>query len=450
MSPMDNYTLGLETLYLFSESCGKLVHAMGKPVFVDDGKRAYVMLDENKEIVFCLDQEFFGSLTYDEDMAFVLLHEALHVSWNHLREQSSDEYENKKVLTIAHEVVINDSIPKISGLISPDKDSPAGDHMSGPEMFNHDFSGMTTRQAYDYILNNAPEDMDLNDYDTCEIAVLGGDGDGGGDSSTSLDELMAAVKDAIDGEFQDSSDALAEVAAPGTMNDSDTFNDGGQGSSTGGSLTTRPQTGIEDVEFDFVELLAKINPKVMSSAGKNGSDDYRNNWTAPRHSMRAYYPEMIIPRLDYVGPDGDSIENSSPDVLFATDQSGSISSKYVNISYELLKKIPENLFTPHMAVWANNCVEYIPNRSLPYIGGGTDIHSVYKYADNLRKKMNIDPYVVVFTDGQYYWRNDLDIQWIKDRWFFVAYTNHDVRELTSHSRVINVDNIYKLSDLWKK
>lgn len=452
MSPMDNYTLGLETLYLFSEASAKLVHAMGKPVFVNDGMRAYVMLDENNKIVFCLDEEFFGNLDYDEDMAFVLLHEALHVAWDHLREQASGDYENEKVLRLAHEVVINDSIPKISGLLAPDQDGPAGNYVSGPEMFNHDFSGMTTRQAYDYILENAPEDMDLSDDHTCSILVPGqGQDQDSGNGGTDLDKLMSAVMASIGDEFKNSTDELAEVAGPGTLDSSDLFNDGGKGQSTGGNLSSRPPTAEENVEFDYIELLARINPKVKDAAGKNGADDYRNNWTAPRHSLRAYYPEIIIPRIDHIGPDGDSYEDAAPNVIFATDQSGSISSKYVNISYELLKKIPNDLFKPHMAVWASSCAEYKPGEDFPYIGGGTNIHGVYKYAQNIRDSLGIDPYVVVFTDGEYGWPSGLDVDWIRDRWFFVAYENRHIRNFKGYDtrNIVNKDNIYKLSDLWK-
>lgn len=458
MKALDNYKTGLDTLYLFSEACGKLVHAMGKPVFVNDGKRAYVMLDDNKQIVFCLDKEYFSNLEYDEDMAFVLLHEALHVAWNHLKELGMDQYSNKKVLTVAQEVVINDSIPKISGILQPDMEGPAGDYMTGPEMFNHDFSGMTTRQAYDYIIKNMPEDMDLSDTDVCEIAIsVGGEGDGDGDDSDSgmdpgeIDDLMQAVMQAIKGEFGDDEDELSEVAAPGTMNSSDMFKEGSDGSSTGGSTGTRESSYVSGMEFNFAELLARINPKVLSGSGKNGNDLYKIDWTAPRHSMRTYYPDMIIPRVAEIGADGDSIDEVSPDVLFATDQSGSIDSKYVGISQELLDSMPDNLFTPHMSIWADHCAEYVKGKSKPNVGYGTSIRSVYKYASNLRSSKGIDPYVVVFTDGGYTW-GDVDEDWVRNRWFFVAFRSGDINPIKNgYGRTcpVNPDNVYLLSDLWK-
>lgn len=451
MSAIDNYQTGLETLYLFSEACGKLVHAMGKPVLVNDGKRAYVMLDENKEITFCLDEEYFGNLDYDEDMGFVLLHEALHVAWNHLREQQMDKFDNKKVLTIAQEVVINDSIEKISGLALPDMNGPTGDYMTGPGMFNHDFFGMTTKEAYEFILQNAPEDMDLSDFSNCEITVS--DSGAGG---SELDDLMNAVMSAIKDEFKDDPGDVAQVAGAGNMDTSDMFDsDGGTGqSSTGGNLSRKSTP--EDVEFDFVELLAKIDPRVHTAFGGKGDDNYKNNWTAPRHSMRAYYPEMIIPRIDRIGTDGDNTENSSTDILFATDQSASISQEYVNISMGLLEKTPDDIFTPHMSIWANYCVEYTKEKSAEgWIGGGTNIHSVYNYALDLKETKGIDPYIVVFTDGQYQWREGYyDPQWIKDRWFFVGFTRKDVDIIKGgrygRGTPVNPDNVYCLDDLWKK
>jgi len=454
---LENYKLGLETLYLFSDSCGKLVHAMGKPVFVNDGKRAYVMLNDENKIVFCLDEPYFSGLDYDEDMAFVLLHEALHVAWNHLREIGMDKYDNKKVLTFAHEVLINDSISKLSGLTLPDMDGPTGTYVTGPEMFNHDFYGMTTQQAYDYILNNAPEDMDLSDAGACEIVISGSGGDLGSGTSDGdgdgLDDLMDAVIKAIQGEFNGDGDEASSIVGVGSDIASEIIGKGTSTSTKGNTSFDAPEI---DLEFDFIKLLEQINPDVRNALGGKGIDDYVTDWTAPRHSMRAYYPDIIIPRVKRAGADGDSLDDKSTNLLFATDQSGSIPKKYVDISSNLLTKVPDDIFTPHMALWAGKCVEYVPGQiTHDSIGYGTEIMSVYRYARKMYED-GLDPYVVVFTDGDYYWDSTIDVEWIKSRWYFVAYQDSDVNSIlsygsgyTNYPHPVERDNIYKLSDLWK-
>lgn len=456
---IDLYQAGLDLLYLFSEPHGKLVHAMGKPVLVGENEeRAYVMLDDNKEIVFCLNESFINSLDDEEDVAFVLLHEALHVAWNHLKELTDDQYPNKKVLTFAHELVINDSITHLSGISTPDMDGPAGDYITG-ELFGHDFNGMTTREAYDYLIQNAPEEMfEQPEMFVCSVpASTGGDGESSqdgqdgqnGQSAQDIDELMGKVVQAIKDEFAGDDKGLSATGAPESL---DVLDDNAQGSSTGGNLSTRPYDEINGMEFNYAELLARINPKILTGLGGKGINDYKMDWTAPRHSMRSLYPDIIIPNYKQIGPDGDSEEDSSPEVLFAVDQSGSISKKYVDISMDMLKKMPDDLFTPHMALWANYCEEYIPGKQC-YIGGGTDIHSVYRYAEALRKKVGKDIYVVVYTDGGYGWNmSGIDKDWVNDYWFFVGFDRrdrHNILDQGYHGNPVNPDNVYNLDDLWK-
>lgn len=448
---LDKYQEGLDVLYLFSEPFGKLVHAMGQPVFEDSKDRAKVQVNpDTGNVEFVMDRKFLSSLDYDEDIAFVLLHEALHVAWNHLEALGSDEYPVKPALVIALECVINDSIEKLSGIAQPDQDGPAGDYITGPEKYGKDFFGMTTKEAYEYVLSQMPPEEQTMTPPDMGCSMGGEDGSGSGGIEMS-DEDIQTLRDAVKDAFKDDQDGLEDVL-DGHEAESKLIEGGIQSSALGGATGFRDVNALEGLEFDFVELLAKINPKIKDMSGKKGDNDYKNDWTKPRHSMRSFHPEVIIPQYKKIGEVDDGDDDQSVNILFATDQSSSIPQKYVDISMDLLDSVPDDLFVPHMAVWADNCEKYEKGQFKPNIGYGTEIDSVFNYAKALKRSLGKEVYPVVFTDGGYWWNpmmTEEDKKWIQECWTFVAYDKYDVKTICTEPR-INRDNVYFLGDLYKK
>lgn len=147
----DDYTRGFEVLSISAEVFARLSQSIGQPVPNADIPTACVSFDPVQKVIrFEMNPDYISKLS-DEEVGAVISHETYHVLLNHFADlPDRKKYPNLKALIQAQECIINDGLFGNVGL-----DLPNG-VLSGPEMYQKDFSLFSTKEGYDFIVGEQP------------------------------------------------------------------------------------------------------------------------------------------------------------------------------------------------------------------------------------------------------------------------------------------------------
>lgn len=156
----NKYNQTLDEVFLASSGLYSLVKALGSPRFDKNTETASVSFERNPDydtdvpkIVFNLNPDLFKKLP-PEQVAFLISHESLHVAKKHLQEHKlQDRYPNPRILNMAHEMLINDTLSGSYNMTPPmNPNTPIGEEPERMGVFGDEvefnFDGWETPQAY--------------------------------------------------------------------------------------------------------------------------------------------------------------------------------------------------------------------------------------------------------------------------------------------------------------
>ena len=156
----NKYNQTLDEVFLASSGLYSLVKALGSPRFDKNTETASVSFERNPDhdtdvpkIVFNLNPDLFKKLP-PEQVAFLISHESLHVAKKHLQEHKlQDKYPNPRILNMAHEMLINDTLSGSYNMTPPmNPNTPIGEEPERMGVFGDEvefnFDGWETPQAY--------------------------------------------------------------------------------------------------------------------------------------------------------------------------------------------------------------------------------------------------------------------------------------------------------------
>lgn len=460
---VDDYARGLNALGEYSRPFHSLALSLGVPVEDSgEGVTAFVSFNaDEKRVEFHMNPDFIHPME-DEQIGYLIAHETYHVILSHLQEKMSGEYENASALGIAHECLVNDSVDAVIGLDSPE----GGVH--GMEMFGTDFSILSTREGYEVVLAAQGEDADGSVSGVSESA----DGDGGnvvsdGDEGSEGDLASPVMCSGVTVAPEDAA-ALQDVVIKGIIA-ADAYDDGdvptqiadaisdidpslSGGFSLGKGEGSESLGIVDDINLNWKELLALINPKIMSG----GSKPKKTTWNRPRRTAMGVYPDMVLPVMS-ASSKRDDDGNEVPAVILALDLSYSIPDRFIQGLKSMAATMPDDLFRKFPVTWSDTLIEF--DESERVCGRfGTNVGLVWEYAKKIEHKCGVTPYVVVITDGVFK-MNDEMMTWentdeISQRWFWGRIPQGD----NSFSRTIllgdeytprcvNMDHVFDIDDM---
>lgn len=426
----------LELMYL-DPNLGAIARGLGMPVVDNSIPNASLKWDKQaKKIVFAVNEEF--ALSTDEEMlASVILHETEHLIFDHIPERIGGDFPDKKILHMAQECINNDIIETIYQLPLPD------DAITGRELLGRDCTSLSTKQVYDYIVEQMPpqegggEGQSENQKSQKGQQGQGGgqgqpgddsddddnESDGNGNNDQNQDQDNQQEKGGCGGiqiddeDIMDVEDYLKGVMENAAKDQGKSYQDmmdelnntkSGGYSPTGSKLG---QKSVSPARMNWNHLLAKINPKVLE-AGKKKKVKY--DWTKQNRRLISIYPKAIVPKTQTKDPKASEKGDSLPVLVIALDLSGSIPQSLVKTLQGLLEDIPEKLIKAYPCTWGTYLVPYEPGGGVA--GGGTEIQNVVDYVNIIKNDTKTDPYVLVITDGEF----PADFARPGKDWYFMA------------------------------
>ena len=382
----------------------------------------------------------------EEERAGVVWHELNHIIHKHLGMSVNDKslkMDNQKLLTMAQEIVCNDTVlyhgvklPCMDGIIYGDK------------YLNQNTYPHTTKEVYDMLVDESENNPDspINDYLNSEenntpCSAHGNIMDADG-NPVDLDEIFENMTAQSDD--SDDNDEEAQGTAPGenledtldeianiVNNSANDVNDGmnnatsvddkgnraqqsspgsGSGDASMNSLDTQNMNATPD---DWTQFLRDIDPRIdISNPGDDGMFDYlsqESDWANQpiyMHSMHAHGVSGRLPSMKPMSDVNDTDGNVKPSIIFAIDQSGSIGIEEAKGILGLVKFIPEDKVDVKMCVYGDYSEEVTLDElhddhsiSSKNIGYGTNFSAI----DYFVKSTDMDYHnttIVNFTDGE--------------------------------------------------
>lgn len=489
---MEDYSRGMKMLSLHSRAFATLAAGIGYPIANPNISTAQVSVDiESKKIAFEVNPDFIHKLK-DSEVAAVIAHETYHVLLNHLGDLADTKnYPKTGALIKAQECIINDGLPGNVGFTTPKGT------LRGEELYNQDFSYFSTREGYDFIVafeeenaenkdspekseqqgqtdstqnNGAPEDSEQQCENSAsgnssgsdeeqpeeEHGMCSGPAIKGGDdlSEEELEKQVKEIlKDGLNKAVEEMSSA-GEIPEPELSNileeleetlDINPSKNGNVGSPNKNAFSTLPSSS--GMNLNWVNLLAKINPKIKSSGRSKSSE----SWVSPNRRMISSYPRVILPSSPPQPDPNNKKGTSVPSLIVALDMSVSIPETLCITLANLATSIPEKLIKAFPITWSDTWKEFDPaNPRVIVRRNGTNIHSVYQYAETVKKETGIEPYVLVLTDGGFTLphTSSMPTDILARKWFWMALQAPDQKKLKSVLKSVpNVkDKIFYLED----
>lgn len=449
----EDYLRGLESLYLHSPTLFYLVRALGTPQANGSIPTAQVSFDPaTQRVLFEMNPDFIAPLS-DEQVAFVVTHEAYHVLLEHLAESMDHvSYPQDQILVVAHECIVNDTVQGF-GL-----DHPGDIHLGS--LYGANFSHWTTREGYDFLASLAAAQGDQGGS--------GQDGDSAGDAGPQFpapgdaqacgglhvpeghrDDFLRSVGGSL-------VDAMGKMAGEGEQLDDDfmdLIHDLGEATGHGmgtlgnpadmGSLFANP---VDGMSLDWKRVVSLINPKVLSA----GHPNYKPSFHAPRRRLTSIYPKVVVPNQRRARDDDGGDGMSKPTLILALDVSPSIPRHLIGNLVALAHSVPEKHMHCVPVTWSSSLMEYDPEEGKMVNPVGTDVEVVWDYAQKVAKaNRGRQPYVLVVTDGgTMFPANRVERDVVQRHWFWAGIQNGDTHTiLRSFSDYTNADQVFRLTDL---
>lgn len=518
MSFKNDYLRGLDALFDYAPHMHSIARCVGLPVANPHIPTAQVSYDPMKsDILFEINPDYISGLS-DEEVGFVISHEAYHVLLSHLQESmNTTDYPRRDVLVTAHECIINDTITSTIGLDAPEGVLAGADHGA-------DFSVFSTRDGYDFLSQNTEDEQDEQQSQSQQGSGQGGSSNGAGSGSDGSDQTEGAggssqQDEGADGDSggngggsgddeqeqdeqgsgsgedqgddtesdaddeqnkdhqhgrcggiiidQNTADAFQQ-AVQKAINDSvkdmqdngidvpdeivDLMHDidptvGGHGFGIGNNTGSMFSNPTDDLNLDWKELLAKINPKVKSAGQKKAA---KQSWHAPRRKMMGQYPKVILPVTR--GGDADNGKGAEkPTLILALDMSYSIPTYLIDGLAGMADTIPDDLIAPRPVTWSDYVKEFDTKERHIVSRSGTNIDAVWDYSQKVAKETGKQPYVLVITDGGCMFYGSAVPETVQKFWYWGAIVASDKQSIKYNMGAhVDPDKVFMVNDFLDK
>lgn len=287
MTFREDYIRGLDALNDYAPYFYRIMRFIGIPSANYSIPTAQVSYDPHaKNVLFEINPDLIKDMA-DEQIGFVIAHEAYHVILRHLFEiVQRDEFPDAQVLVHAHEAIINDTVQGVLGLDGPDIGLTYG------SQFGADFSGFSTREAYDWIINDSDDEQNSQD-DQNNKNSSSSDSSDTDDSSDSTDTNNAGSTSGTDDNEDDSdTDSQDDTSDESDGNDShggSSEDDSDEGTDTAdGKSNSDDESDVSDshdhgqgcggvhipegYENEFMETVTDALKDYVKDAQKNNED----------------------------------------------------------------------------------------------------------------------------------------------------------------------------------
>jgi hypothetical protein len=399
---------------------------IGTPVLSDKGpdggkiESAAVVFrkdGDGSDFDFYMNPEFAAGLT-DDERAFLISHEAMHVVRNDMAATLDPKYENKQALNLAMDYIVNDTLTN-AGLTAPEWAA------QGPRDLGLDCEGMDLDEVYQIVMQNPPppeggggegeegegepgegegqgKGKAMNggghdgwDQQMADAAEDHGDGDGEGDGEGQPGE----------GEGQPGGEHGREQKADnpnGQMEQDDSKKD----------LAYISERDIPNIDYE--ELFRRIEPDLVDGWGMGHPP--RNDWRRPRRNMMSVYPHSNLPSKK---DDRNKIalSNKRMQIVVGIDCSASCSATDVALFRKIAERLPaakgDYIFvaTSGYAKEVPAEVVFDPSKQLG-VFGASSITNYLRYADkqaSTRTPQDLIDAAKLYRDEYHSWRPALGV-----------------------------------------
>ncbi len=417
---------------------------IGKPEWTATTPTACVTIPQtdNEDFKFLFNPNFAQNLT-EEEMAFVLAHETMHILFNHIR--IAKDYKYLKLFNISADCAINDL------LVSNGLQCPEG-MCRGQEIVGFDCANATVAEVYDALLNQLEQEQEKSDAQDSSGAGAGSEssnrnsqeseGELTPEQAAALEELL---EDAAMGEVDDHSwlhqgteaqakqadtvfqDVVDNEVTPDEIEDHrkdmTPSGVGGQwaGKGSGGESKFMQEHGVS---LRWIELLKELDPDIFKEPGKGPPP--RPSYHTPRRKMQGF-PDIILP-VYRKNEQKEEKNKEKPVIVMALDTSGSISRHTANRFITLAKSIPQDKVKLHVCTFTTSYRE-LDLENPKYNSGGTNFAAVEQFirAKVLpeQKAQKYPKAVVVITDGHAgFYGTRPDNQDLEKSWYWLLAQTH--------------------------
>lgn len=428
----DRFDKAVDMLYETNHYLAAEVTKLGYPKMLETGypPTAGVAWDaEKKKISFLFNRKFAESLS-DEEFAFVVAHEAIHVINMHIflfhdeatkmqkrGKKNSEVFQYIRKLNVAADCVVNDSLTrlyemsrvptlgflnqKVRGGTFQELAQAAKCPVDGLKVLNPDVSdpippGTEMKIPLSVLYGENVVETHCEDLTVMEVyALLPEDaGEEGGDGvenhegwqsflneDGSLNEdFVDAVKGFVEDNLENSalSDEEAE-AVEGMKDDMTNSSDRyAQKAGSGTSSKNRSVDGLGNNSINWNRLVWRLTETKKP----------RDIWNRAPRKMMSVYPDVILPSME---------DEEREDIFIAIDTSGSIDRHALSLLVDVVKSTPKR-FNVQSISFDTRCYEYdIKSDEGPRGGGGTAFNIIERYIqENLKKYPKA---IFVLTDG---------------------------------------------------
>lgn len=388
--------------YLDSNFAFFLTHVlnMGEPTWDPGIPTACVALPKDikdiSQFKYLFNPVFADKVLQDnEELAFVMAHETMHVLLNHLKLAQKFKGEEQK-FNIAADCVINDYLVSM-GLRAPDG------LMMGEKVVGYNCANSTVSEVF----KDVPDQP--QDGGTCDGNCQGSsNGQGGNGTCTCPPDKFKSIDDhdwmhnPQAGQQQAADDIAKDTEAnegiPQDVKDTKADDDRAStlgspaGDGTGGVKSWAEKKGVS---MKWAELLRRVNPDIFNQGPKP-----RPSYRKPRRKLMGVMQQNPDINLPIFEDKGKRIGGDMPVIVMALDTSGSCA-HYADDFIALAKSVPNNLVKLLPMTFTTQAME-LDLENPNYRGGGTEFGCIENFIQSQIKSQLKGHYpkaVVVVTDG---------------------------------------------------
>lgn len=381
---------------------------LGFPEESDLIPTAAVMWDEiKKKVKFLFNKEFQETLT-DEEFAFIVAHEAIHLINGHitlikkhidemkkLERTKEDIHKFLKKINIAADCVVNDSLVEYYGfkpIMVPQPGEPPK-IVYGKDWVNQSCHNLTVMEVYYMIKDedmekfNQEQNIDEHFWDSFF-----------NEKGKMKDDVVKKLKDFVKKNIQNSTLSDQELERVEKLKkEIDKYKD-----------TNAVYAGTDRVgEYRAIDNLSKVSlnwHKIFFQLTERKKQE--NVWHRPSRKLISVYPDVILPSLEY---------EEKEDIFVAIDASASINYDALTLFISLIKNVPKS-FRIKAISFDTACYPYdVMSTERPRGGGGTNFQIIEDWI--LQNEKKYPKLVLVLTDGE---GTNVTPQ-KPDRWCFALY-----------------------------
>ncbi len=383
------------------------VHNIFLPCFIKIRDIPTAAVSYNKisdSVDYIWDPDFFDGLE-DGELIFIVIHEAMHVLFGHHVFMKNEKI-NPMIFNLAADAVINDMIiDRLEKKMKHIEIKPKEGLIYGMGLIGENCSNRSAMYVYRKLLNEV------------EKAIMGLSNmfkdilDGITDPEEIKKKIEEILKDLIERSKQSGShdcwniipqDDLEKILSKYGIKMEDLSlefsKDKQRGTNPGG---VEELVRKKEVKFSLSRLIKHIVSK------KNEDSNYYDSWRRQNSKLLSVYPDFIIPNSEFFQ------NKSRPNLLFAVDCSGSISSEILEEFIGIAKHHSQD-YNVKVITFDVDVAEF-SFENMKVVGrGGTCFENLAKWVNqNIGNELEV---CFVLTDG---WGGEITETLDSNRWFWI-------------------------------